>query len=120
MRRTTSRTCWGYQSESGGVEIAIEGIDGARDGRPSSSRVSEMNCSTCGQRIPEPRPLRDASPDDHKAARAVRAVLNELVGQGPRASGSWSSWRGGSRKRLGYRAGVARGMGERVVAYVLG
>jgi len=39
------------------------------------------DCPTCGQRIPEPRPFRDASPDDHKAARAVRAVLNELVGQ---------------------------------------
>ena len=39
------------------------------------------DCPTCHQRIPEPRPLRDASPSDFLAARAVRAVLNELVGQ---------------------------------------
>ena len=39
-----------------------------------------MDCPTCHQRIPEPRPLRDASPADHLAGRAVRAVLNELVG----------------------------------------
>jgi hypothetical protein len=75
------------------------------------------NCPTCGQRIPEPRPFRDASPDDHKAARAVRAVLNELVGQEvlrdrvvelveARLTG------------LGYRD--AREMSERAVAYVLG
>ena len=75
------------------------------------------DCPTCGQRIPEPRPLRDASPDDHKAARAVRAVLNELVGQEvlrdrvvelveARLTG------------LGYRD--AREMSERAVAYVLG
>jgi len=75
------------------------------------------DCPTCGQRIPEPRPFRDASPDDHKAARAVRAVLNELVGQEvlrdrvvelveARLTG------------LGYRD--AREMSERAVAYVLG
>jgi|HubBroStandDraft_2_1064218.scaffolds.fasta_scaffold14265_2 hypothetical protein len=75
------------------------------------------DCPACGQRIPEPRPFRDASPDDHKAARAVRAVLNELVGQEvlrarvvelveARLTG------------LGYRD--AREMSERAVAYVLG
>ena len=38
-------------------EIAIEGDRRCqRRERPSSSRVYEMNCSTCGQRIPEPRP----------------------------------------------------------------
>lgn len=79
-----------------------------------------MNCSTCGQRIPEPRPLRDASPDDHKAARAVRSVLNELVGQETTRERVVELVARRLEERLGYRAGVARGMGERVVAYVLG
>ena len=39
------------------------------------------DCPTCHRPLPEPRPLRDASPSDFLAARAVRAVLNELVGQ---------------------------------------
>ena len=74
------------------------------------------DCPTCGQRIPEPRPLRDASPDDLKAARAVRAVLNELVGQEVTRSRVAELVEVRLRE-LGYRdAGV---MSE-AVAYVLG
>lgn len=75
------------------------------------------DCPTCHQRIPEPRPLRDASPDDHKAARAVRAVLNELVGQEVLRS-RVAELVAGRLAELGYRD--ARGMSERAVAYVLG
>jgi hypothetical protein len=79
-----------------------------------------MDCPTCGQRIPEPRPFRDASPDDHKAARAVRAVLNELVGQPPMAElpRVVTALVADRLSKLGYRN--ARGMAERAVAYVLG
>ncbi len=76
--------------------------------------------STCGQRIPEPRPLRDASPSDFLAARAVRAVLNELVGQEVLRSRVAELVADRLEKKLGYRASVAQGMAERAVAYVLG
>jgi hypothetical protein len=75
------------------------------------------NCLTCGQRIPEPRPLRDASPDDHKAARAVRAVLNELVGQEVLRA-RVVELVAERLSKVGYRG--SRGMAERAVAYVLG
>ena len=76
-----------------------------------------MDCPTCGQRIPEPRPLRDVSPDDHKAARAVRAVLNELVGQEVLRE-HVVALVAERLSKLGYRK--SRAMGERAVAYVLG
>jgi hypothetical protein len=78
-----------------------------------------MDCPTCHQRIPEPRPFRDASPDDHRAARAVRAVLNELVGQPPMAElpRVVTALVADRLAKLGYRD--ASGMAERAVAYVL-
>lgn len=38
-------------------------------------------CPTCGQRIDPPAPLRITRENDHKVGRAVRAVVNELVGR---------------------------------------
>jgi len=76
-----------------------------------------MDCPTCHQRIPEPRPLLDASPDDHKAARAVRAVLNELVGHEVTRS-RVAELVEARLTALGYLD--ARWVSERVVAYVLG
>lgn len=101
-------------------EIAIEGDRRCqRRERPSSSRVYEMNCSTCGQRIPEPRPLRDASPSDFLAARAVRAVLNELVGQEVLRSRVAELVADRLEEKLSYKASVALEKAERAVAYVL-
>ena len=78
------------------------------------------DCPTCHQCIPEPRPLRDASPSDHLVGRAVRSVLNELVGQEVLRERVVELMARRLEERLGYRAGVARGMSERAVAYVLG
>ena len=77
------------------------------------------DCPTCHQRIPEPRPLRDASPDDHKAARAVRAVLNELVGQEVLRSRVAELVADRLEEKLSYKASVALEKAERAVAYVL-
>ena len=78
------------------------------------------DCPTCGQRVPEPRPLQDASPSDHLVGRVVRSVLNELFGQETTRERVVELVARRLEERLGYRAGVARGMGERVVAYMLG
>ena len=77
------------------------------------------DCPTCHPRIPEPRPLRDASPDDHKAARAVRAVLNELVGQEVLRSRVAELVADRLEEKLSYKASVALEKAERAVAYVL-
>ena len=77
------------------------------------------DCPTCHQRIPEPRPLRDASPSDFLAARAVRAVLNELVGQEVLRSRVAELVADRLEEKLGYRASVALEKAERAVAYVL-
>ena len=50
----------------------------------------------------------------------MRSVLNELVGQEVLRERVVELVARRLEERLGYRAGVARGMGERVVAYVLG
>lgn len=77
------------------------------------------DCPTCGRLLPEPRPLRDASPTDHLAARAVRAVLNELVGQSVTTEQVAKLVADRLEEKLGYEANVAHGMAERAVAYVL-
>lgn len=78
-----------------------------------------MDCPTCGQRIPEPRPLRDATPDDHRVGRAVRAVLNELVGQEVLRS-RVAEIVAERLVRIGYPVSEVVGMSERAVGYVLG
>jgi hypothetical protein len=77
------------------------------------------DCPTCHQRIPEPRPIRDASPADHLVGRAVRSVLNELVGHEVTRERVSELVAARLEEKLGYRASVARGMAERAVAYVL-
>ncbi len=77
------------------------------------------DCPTCHRPLPEPRPLRDASPSDFLAARAVRAVLNELVGQEVLRSRVAELVADRLEEKLSYKASVALEKAERAVAYVL-
>jgi hypothetical protein len=91
-----------------------------REMRQLRIREGDMtDCPTCGQRVPEPRPLLDATPNDHRVGRIVRAVLNELVGCEVTCERVVELVAARLEEKLGYCAGVARGMSTRAVAYVL-
>jgi hypothetical protein len=80
------------------------------------------DCPTCGRPIHETLPPRDASPTDHKVGRAVRAVLNELVGQ-PNVPSTREFAVGRLQERLmamGLRALAARELATNAINYMLG